>query len=242
MIAPKSIVFTDWDGTVTLQDSNDLVTDLLGFGKEERGRLFELMLDEKMSFREGFLRMLKSISDNGYSVDYCIEVLLKNVKLDPGFKPFLMWCKSNEVPLYVISSGMEPIINALLQKLIGEEADYIEILANDVKTDPNDKAKWDIVYRDETPFGHDKSRSINKILSTYGDNRPSAFYCGDGISDLSASKTCDILFARSGKDLTVFCDRHSIPYREFHTFDDVTRDIAAVTSGEKSVEDLVEGK
>lgn len=31
----KAVIFTDFDGTVTLEDSNDYLTDTLGFGKEK---------------------------------------------------------------------------------------------------------------------------------------------------------------------------------------------------------------
>ncbi|QPG73210.1 hypothetical protein FOA43_000517 [Brettanomyces nanus] len=234
------VVFTDWDGTVTLQDSNDYMTDHLGFGEVERKRIGKMILDEKLSFRDGFNMMLKSITDKGYSMEYCIETLLKNIKLDPGFRPFLEWCKAHNVPLYVISSGMRPIINALLKTLVGDDAaDYVNILANDVEYDSVDHSKWHIVYRDETPFGHDKSRSIKKILAEYHDVKPIAFYCGDGVSDLSASSTCDLLFARSGKDLVTFCDRHHIPYREFYSFVNITDDVNAVSHGVKTIEDCL---
>lgn len=224
---PKAIVFTDWDGTVTLQDSNDYITDEMGFGLKKRKDVAQLMLDEKLSFRDGFCAMLKSITDNHHSLAECIEELLKNIHLDPGFKSFLEWCRTNNIPLYVISSGMRPIIDALLKNYIGEKDEsYINIISNDVKTDPNDEFKWEIVYRDETPFGHDKSRSINKILSQYGEPKPTVFYCGDGISDLSASKCCDVLFARSGENLVTYCKKHDIPYEEFNTFNDIKKKIA----------------
>ncbi len=224
---PKAIVFTDWDGTVTLQDSNDYMTDTLGFGLKKRKDVAQLMLNEKLSFRDGFREMLQSITDNNHSLEDCIKVLLKNIHIDPGFKSFLEWCRSNNIPLYVISSGMKPIINALLKNYMGEKDEsYISIIANDAKTDPNDKYKWEIVYRDETPFGHDKSRSINKILSSYKESKPMVFYCGDGISDLSASKCCDVLFARSGENLVTYCNRQNIPYEEFSTFNDIKKKIS----------------
>lgn len=213
-------MFTDWDGTVTLQDSNDFMTDNLGFGNDERKRVMKLMLDEKLSFREGFNEMLTSISKNGHGLNECIDLLLQNIKLDPGFESFLRWCKASRIPIYVISSGMKPIINALLEKLIGNDvADYVKIIANDVAIGEGNS--WHIIYRDETPYGHDKSRSIKKIMEGFKDDEPKAFYCGDGVSDLSASKTCDILFARNGCALTTYCDRNKIPYQPFNTFYDI---------------------
>jgi 2-hydroxy-3-keto-5-methylthiopentenyl-1-phosphate phosphatase len=45
--------------------------------------------------------------------------------------------------------------------------------------------------------GHDKSIEIRKYSSL--PNRPTMFYAGDGVSDLSAAKETDLLFAKAGK-------------------------------------------
>jgi 2-hydroxy-3-keto-5-methylthiopentenyl-1-phosphate phosphatase len=45
--------------------------------------------------------------------------------------------------------------------------------------------------------GHDKSIEIRKYSSL--PNRPTLFYAGDGVSDLSAAKETDLLFAKAGK-------------------------------------------
>lgn len=43
--------------------------------------------------------------------------------------------------------------------------------------------------------GHDKSIEIRKYSSL--PNRPTMFYAGDGVSDLSAAKETDLLFAKA---------------------------------------------
>jgi 2-hydroxy-3-keto-5-methylthiopentenyl-1-phosphate phosphatase len=45
--------------------------------------------------------------------------------------------------------------------------------------------------------GHDKSIEIRKYSSL--PNRPTMFYAGDGVSDLSAAKETDLLFAKADK-------------------------------------------
>lgn len=49
--SPKIIFFTDFDGTITLKDSNDYMTDNLGFGAEERAKHNKDVLDGKRTFR-----------------------------------------------------------------------------------------------------------------------------------------------------------------------------------------------
>jgi len=88
--------------------------------------------------------MLDSIK---LSLPECIELLRKNIKLDPGFKPFFDWCQSEGIPVIVLSSGMEPIIRALLKDLVGPGVEEIEIIANQIKINENEK--WEIVYHDD---------------------------------------------------------------------------------------------
>jgi 2,3-diketo-5-methylthio-1-phosphopentane phosphatase len=235
----KAIIFTDFDGTVTLQDSNDYLTENLGFGLEKRLELNELILNGKMSFREAFSKMLESIHT---PYDECIDYLLKHVQLDPGFKETFHWAEDNDIPIIVVSSGMKPIIRALLLKLVGEDSiDRIEIVSNDAKV--NEDESWEIVYRDETPFGHDKSRAIRPYRDARSsDSQQKLFYCGDGVSDLSAAKETDLLFAKRGKDLVTICKRDKIPFTQFDSFKDILRDIKLVLNNEKTIDDLDENK
>ncbi len=85
---PKAIFFTDFDGTITLQDSNDWMTDNLGFGAELRRQGNKDVLYSGRPFRDAFQEMLDSVTK---PFDQCLELLLKNVKLDPAFKEFASW-------------------------------------------------------------------------------------------------------------------------------------------------------
>ncbi|GEQ70205.1 hypothetical protein JCM33374_g3881 [Metschnikowia sp. JCM 33374] len=236
-----AIIFTDWDGTVTLQDSNDYLTENLGFGRPRRLEINDEILNETKSFKDGFSEMLSSIPT---PLPECIEYLLAHIQLDPGFKDFYTWCESKGIPVIVVSSGMTPIIHALLKNLVGAEAvKNIEIISNDVEVDEA-TGKWNIVYRDpDTGFGHDKSKSIREYLHAHGytaENMPPLFYCGDGVSDLSAAKETNLLFAKHGKDLITYCKREGIPYTEFNDFADIFSKVKSIVDGGKSYEDYIE--
>lgn len=231
---PKYIVFTDWDGTVTLQDSNDYMTHNLGFGYDKRVFLNNEILEGRMTFRDAFQQMLDSIKT---PFPECIDYLLKHIELDPGFKDFYQWATHNNIPIVIVSSGMKPIIHALLVKLVGQEAaDTIEIISNDTKV--NDDGSWDIVYRDDSDFGHDKSLCIKPYAAIQG--RPTLFYCGDGVSDLSAAKETDLLFAKEGRDLITYCVREHIPYTTFGSFKDIHDKIASIVEGKQTIKGIQE--
>lgn len=83
----------------------------------------------------------------------CIEQLKKAVKLDPYFVEFYEWAKANNVPIVVLSSGMIPIISALLENLLGHKPEDLHIVANDVVSrdgkDINSEAGWEIQFHDD---------------------------------------------------------------------------------------------
>lgn len=115
--------------------------------------------------------MLDSVAAKGHTFEECKDVLRKSVFLSPqsfhdkdltslrttrsglqdilldaGFKDFNAWCKTKDIPIIIVSSGMAPIIRAILSNLIGDkDANEIDIIANDavVRAD----GSWEIKYR-----------------------------------------------------------------------------------------------
>ena len=239
---PKIIFFTDFDGTITLKDTNDYMTDNHGFGYAKRREGNQLILDGTDSFRDGFQKMLDSWHLPFPDV---IEILKQNIKLDPHFKSFVEWAKKNHVPIVVLSSGMVPIIHALLENLLGvEETKDIEIVANSVQQRPPnhslDKADgWTIKFHDDSSFGHDKSLTIrpyaDAIAKLPENERTTLLYAGDGVSDLSAARETDLLFAKEGHDLITYCEREHIPFTTFNDWKSILEETEDIFEGRKDV-------
>ena len=184
----------------------------------------------------------------------CIKKLCANIKLDPYFNDFYKWSRENGVPVIVLSSGMTPIIRALLVHLVGPEGNDIEIVSNDVADRPPKKQEeeggWQIQFHDESGFGHDKSLTIRPYAKYFEEHpnepRPTMFYAGDGVSDLSAARETDLLFAKKGhgklpkqtqlamkltdlpSDLITYCEREDVPFTVFEDWQSIlatTKDI-----------------
>ncbi|KAF2103433.1 hypothetical protein NA57DRAFT_33127 [Rhizodiscina lignyota] len=235
---PKFIFFTDFDGTITLQDSNDFLTDNIGYGKEKRVASNHAVLEERETFRESFQGMMDSVTK---PYDHCIQLLVDNIQLDPYFKEFLSWAIANNIPVVVLSSGMVPIIKALLKNLVGDDSDYIDIVANNVAARPGKKIEeeggWDIAFHDESGFGHDKSLAIRPYSNLPAEKRPTMFYAGDGVSDLSAAKETHLLFAKKGKDLVTYCVKEDIPFTLFEDWESILAKTKEIVAGQTRVEE-----
>ena len=232
---PKVIFFTDFDGTITLQDTNDFITDNHGFGYDKRHAIMEEILVDKITFRDGFQDMVNSWK---MPFSQVLHILRANITLDPGFKGFMRWARANQVPVVVLSSGMVPVIRTLLSKLVGDELiKDIEIIANEAQIVPPgnglDKADgWNIKFHDDSGFGHDKSLTIRPYAEHFAkmpeNERPTLLYAGDGVSDLSAARETDLLFAKEGRDLVTYCEREGVPFTTFSDWSTIlatTKDI-----------------
>ncbi|KAJ7053305.1 HAD-like domain-containing protein [Mycena amicta] len=237
----RFVVLSDWDGTITTQDSNDYMTDNLGYGKDKRRAGNLEVLAGRETFRDAFREMLASIVANGHSFEACKDELRKNIKLDSGFKDFHAWCSANDIPVVIVSSGMAPIIRAVLGNLVGDEvADTIDIIANDV--DVNEDGTWAIKFRHPSSgYGHDKSRAILPYKDL--ESPPLLFFLGDGVSDMSAARHADVLFVKEKpdgeNDLAIYCAREGIPHILFEDFSDALRVVKSVVTGERSAKEAL---
>ncbi|KAG5439759.1 hypothetical protein PCANB_000041 [Pneumocystis canis] len=220
------LVFSDFDGTIIMQDTGHLLFDHYGCGPERRAALEKVLASGECSFREvskelwGKLRL---------SLAQGIAWILPSLEIDTGFHDFYSFCIQNDIPFRIISSGLRPLLLAALSKFIGQEmAERIEIISNDVDITPD--GVWQPIWKDETPLGHDKAASIRKCMeagawmNTSG-RSPLIIFIGDGISDFSVVKDVDILFARKGLSLEKHCLEHGIPYVPYETFADIQREM-----------------
>lgn len=158
------------------------------------------------------------------SIPETIEILEANIKLDPGFAAFYKWAREHNVPVIVLSSGMVPVIRAMLEHLVGPEAREIEVESNNVQpkpptNDPRQRGGWTIRFHDDSGFGHDKSLAIRPYAKAIAkmprEEQPTLLYAGDGVSDMSAAAETDLLFAKAGHDLVTYSEREGIAFAVF---------------------------
>ncbi|KAF9920439.1 hypothetical protein FBU30_009758 [Linnemannia zychae] len=146
------------------------------------------------------------------------------VRLDPGFKQFHRFCQDNGIPITIISIGIQPLIEEMLNRYLGVDHG-ITVRANGLTIRPD--GHWKVVWRDSSPFGVEKGRAMREARAQDLKN-PSAdkiLWCGDGSSDFPAALVADIVLARENTSLEKLCRANQIPHRSFTTFETV-QDVA----------------
>ena len=66
------------------------------------------------------------------------------------------------------------------------------------------------------------------------------FYAGDGVSDLSAARETDLLFAKKDHDLVVYCEREGVPFTVFEDWTSILDTTRAIFEGKTTVTEIAE--
>jgi len=113
----KIAVFSDFDGTIFLQDTGHVLFDNHGCGVETRKKL-DHSIGRTKTFREASEEMWGSLN---VTLEEGIETLKKNLIIDKDFMGFLKFTEEHNIPFSVISAGLRPLLRAALDEFLGPE-------------------------------------------------------------------------------------------------------------------------
>ncbi|KAI5790852.1 HAD-like domain-containing protein [Pyronema domesticum] len=224
------IIFSDFDGTIFMQDTGHLLFDSHGCGADRREELDDQIRMGLRSFRDVSEEMWGSLKvpfEDGFTV------MKSQLQIDPHFMEFHDFCIKNNIPFNVISAGLKPILRRVLDEFLGKkQSKLIDIIANEAQISEDGKI-WKPIWRHDNPLGHDKAASIQEyrtIASSESEDGsvPLIIFVGDGVSDLAAAREADVLFARRGLRLEEYCRESHIPHISFDTFKDIQAEIIKI--------------
>ena len=205
---PRRVVFSDFDGTITAEET--LLSTFLKFAPGKFNRLAPEIMEGRMTIREGVRAVLGSIPSRRYPeiLDY-----LKSKPLRPGLVELFDFLDLAGTPFVVISGGLrgmvETSLGPLLERVesvysadVSTEGEYLRVVS-DYESDSELVAKARIM-----DF-HPADESV---------------VIGDGATDVSMALKADLVFARDV--LASYLKDNNISYQPFKDFFDV-RDILA---------------
>lgn len=208
----RQVIFCDFDGTVTEKDN--IVAIMEEFASDGWQPIVDDILKEHISIREGVGKLFSQISSA--KKEEIIEFVLTRSKIRDGFQEFIDFTNKENIPLYIVSGGIDFFVHPVLKDKVNPEhiiCNHSDFSKENIKiTWPN---KCDELCHNDC--GCCKPSFIRKIDKVYNDYQK--IVIGDSITDLQASKLADVVFARDY--LIEKCEENKIPFIPFETFFDV---------------------
>lgn len=207
-------IFCDFDGTISCQDTTDLVLDRLADPEWET-----IEADWTSGAIDAATCMSRQIPLIRGSLQ-TIETVLDEVTLREGFVELLDWAQRRDIPVSIVSDGVDYFINYVLRR---NGIRKLPLIANRLVPDGGGWALRQ-PWRVAACSGGSGVCKCN-VVAAFTDDRPLVFV-GDGRSDFCVASRPDILFATAG--LERFCSAQDIAHHPFTSFDEVRSALDAV--------------
>jgi 2-hydroxy-3-keto-5-methylthiopentenyl-1-phosphate phosphatase len=217
-------LLVDFDGTIAMIDTVDA---LLSLHAEDAWLEIETAwIAGKIGSRDAMAAQVALLKLDATALDTFID----SVVLDPGFASFVTLCRANQIPVTVVSDGIDHVVT----RVLGRHNVPFTVRANHLVQTAGER--WALSF----PFSADGCSSGN--CKCQAPTAPGALrvLIGDGRSDFCAAGTVDLCLAK-GK-LVEHCRHEGIAYVAFRDFNDVTRIISDLISGRVSPTALVQAK
>ncbi|MCC5802542.1 2-hydroxy-3-keto-5-methylthiopentenyl-1-phosphate phosphatase [Rossellomorea vietnamensis] len=204
------VIFCDFDGTIT--ETDNIISLMKAFAPPEWEPVKEDILSQSISIKEGVSKLFSLIPSS--KKDEMIQYLMETAVIREGFKEFVDYTKVNEIPLYIVSGGIDFFVHPLLKEFGPFKAVYCnEAIFND----SNITIHWPYtcdVHCENKGCGCCKP-SILRALSLEDHE---VIVIGDSVTDIEMAKLGDTVLARDYLART--CEEKEIPYHPFETFHD----------------------
>ncbi len=209
----KLVVLSDFDGTVTLNDTFENV--LARFGKGEwrtvddqyvRG---EITLEECVRQQGGMVQVPSS---------EILSYLDGVTKFRPNFDKLIEFCMTNHFPLVIVSAGLDFVIKHFLTR--EKFQDKVELVAASAKCTPTGiKFEW-------PKLRSDRSMNLKDDMVRYYKRRADRVaYVGDGRWDLHALRNADRRFVIRNSKLAELCLEQEIQATRIIDFQEVVKSL-----------------
>jgi 2,3-diketo-5-methylthio-1-phosphopentane phosphatase len=208
-------VFCDFDGTISIEDATDMVLSRFAGSEWE---------DIERQWKQGFIgsgecmrRQIALIQASRKDLD----ALLNTVSIDAGFKEFLSYCSLSDLPVTIVSDGVDYFIRHILAR---QGIDDLRIVANVLSYRFAQGRESYSLFPSPTATGCMSGSGVCKCRVVK--SAELQIYIGDGRSDFCVADKVDLVFAKA--KLADYCDDRGIPYVGFENFTDLLPKMKAI--------------
>ena len=207
------VIFCDFDGTITMKDN--IINIMAKFAPEGWEAIKDDILAQRVSIQKGVSELFSLLPTS--QKEEIVSFVLEDAKIREGFGEFVQFTREQNIPLYIVSGGIDFFVHPMLEPF----GPFDRIYCNEA-----DFSGEQIHIR--YPHGCDEHCTSQgcgcckpTIIRQYTDNQQTSIVIGDSITDLEAAKLADIVIARDF--LIEKCEELDIPYSPFTNFHDCIR-------------------
>jgi len=206
----KPAIYCDFDGTIT--ESDNIIAIMKKFAPPNWEDIKDKILSQEISISEGVGELFSQLPSE--KKDEITKFAIENAKIREGFSDFVEFARTEDIPLYIVSGGIDFFVYPILEEFGPFEGIYCN--QSDFSGE-NIKILWpytcDSLCQNEC--GCCKPSIIRNINR---DDDGFTIVIGDSVTDLEAAKQADFVLARDL--LEVKCSEWDLNYKGFTTFYD----------------------
>jgi 2-hydroxy-3-keto-5-methylthiopentenyl-1-phosphate phosphatase len=211
---PSLKIFTDFDGTITINDVGDAMFERFG------GLRCREYIDE---YRKGLISAAecfrKEAAACGELNQQDLDVFLDSQPIDMTFMPFVEFCNSQQIDVTVFSDGMDYYIRRILNRTGVRD---ISVFSNALNVTPVSGSSL-VRFEPEFPYLNESCDRCacckRNIMLTQSGEDDILICIGEGYSDRCPVKYADIVFAKD--HLAEYCREEQLPFYEYRSFGDI---------------------
>ena len=208
------ILVSDFDGTITKTDT--LSKFLEDYADPKWLDIENDWRDGKFGSQECLIKQFALVPN---LTPELIDKFLDSMEIDEGFIPFCQKANENNIPVVVLSDGLDYFINKIFEK---NGIDFVNVITNHAYFD--DRGRFRIEFPNDSKHCTNEAGTCKcKVVKNLKKRYKKVLYVGDGASDFCVSKEPDIVFAKAG--LEEYCKNNGINHIKYSTYKDITNNI-----------------
>jgi 2-hydroxy-3-keto-5-methylthiopentenyl-1-phosphate phosphatase len=211
----RAVIYCDFDGTIT--ESDNIIAIMKKFAPANWEEIKDQILSQKISISEGVGKLFSELPSD--QSDEITKFAIENAKIREGFSEFVEFARTEDIPLYIVSGGIDFFVYPILEKFGPFEGIYCN---HSDFSGENIKILWPYTCDSycQNECGCCKPSIIRKINK---DEECFTIVIGDSVTDLEAAKQADFILARDL--LEEKCSEWGLNYKGFTTFYDCIDEI-----------------
>ncbi|MDP4161873.1 MAG: 2-hydroxy-3-keto-5-methylthiopentenyl-1-phosphate phosphatase [Bacillota bacterium] len=203
------VIYCDFDGTITEKDN--IIAIMKKFAPNGWETVKDQILSREVSIRKGvgelFSRVPSSLKED------IKRFALENLRIRKGFKEFVTFTRENNIPLYIVSGGIDFFVLPALEEFGPFDAIFCN--GSDFSGE-NIHILWP--HSCDSLCENDCGCCKPSVIRKLGHSDSLKIVIGDSVTDFEAAKQADFVLATDF--LKEKCEQWEINHQGFETFYD----------------------